>query len=69
MDKQKVQTAITNLDNILGKAKFTDPILSREEHTILAQNLNLLQEVCKKFFEATEAQKYGRTDTTTPETE
>lgn len=59
MDKEQVAKAITNIDNILGRAKFIEPVLSRDEHRILAQNLNLLQDCCKQYFDKEEPKDGG----------
>lgn len=61
-DKQKVREAVVNIDGILGKAKFVEPVLNREEHAILAQNLALLQSVCAEYFTNKEESKDGGTD-------
>ena len=57
MDKKQVQEAIVRIDNILGKARFTEPLLNREDHIILVNDIKLVQQCCAGYFSQVEAVK------------
>jgi hypothetical protein len=50
MDKKQIQAAIGRIDGILGKARFTEPILNREDHIVLVNDIKLVQSVCEQYF-------------------
>ena len=57
MEKKQVQEAIGRIDNLLGKARFTEPILNREDHVVLVNDIRLIQQCCMKQFEEPEDER------------
>ncbi len=56
-DKKQVQKAINEIDGVLSNAKIIDPVLSRQDHLILVNDMKLIQAVCMDYFEVKEAAK------------
>ena len=62
MDKKQVQEAIGRIDGIIGKARFTEPLLNREDHIVLSRDMQLIQQCCMKQFEPKEEPEDGGTN-------
>jgi uncharacterized protein YutE (UPF0331/DUF86 family) len=46
MDKKQVQEALSRIGGILSKARFTEPLLNREDHVVLSRDMQLIQQCC-----------------------
>jgi hypothetical protein len=52
MEQKQIQEALARINGILETARFTDPLLNRREHALLAQDLQLVQQCCAEGLEA-----------------
>lgn len=50
MKEEQVQIALKQVDNLLSKARFTEPILNREDHVVLANSMQLIRQCCVGYF-------------------
>ena len=50
MKEEQVQIALKQVDGLLGKARFTEPILNREDHVVLANSMQLIRQCCVAYF-------------------
>lgn len=57
MKKQQVQEALKRIDGLLSRAKIVEPVLSRQDHIILVNDLNLVQQCCLDYFDNMEGAK------------
>jgi hypothetical protein len=53
-DKKQVQEAINRVDTLLGRARIVEPILSRQDHITLVNDMRLIQGCCMEYFEEQE---------------
>jgi len=51
LDQKRVQEAIGRVDGLLGRAKIIDPVLTRQDHIILVNDLQIIQQCCKDYFD------------------
>lgn len=51
MDKKQVQEAIARVDGLLGRARFSNPILNRNDHIQLVNDMQMIQIVCMERFD------------------
>jgi len=51
--KEQVQKAIAEIDGVLGRAKIIDPVLTRQDHLVLVQDIKIIQDICMDYFEET----------------
>lgn len=52
MEQKQVQEALARIDDILGKARIVNPVLNRQDHIQLTQDLQLVQRCCVEGLEA-----------------
>jgi len=57
LDQKRVQEAIGRVDGLLGRAKIIDPVLTRQDHIILVNDLQIIQQCCKDYFDDEEELK------------
>ena len=51
LDQKRVQEAISRVDGLLGRAKIIDPVLTRQDHIMLVNDLQIIQQCCKDYFD------------------
>ena len=54
-NKEQVQKAIAEINGVLSKHKIIDPVLTGQDHIILANDMKTVQGVCMAYFEEREA--------------
>ena len=51
LDQKKITQAFQRIDGLLSRAKIVDPVLTRQDHILLVNDLNLIQACCIQYFE------------------